>query len=150
LQNGKYFTKAPPTYKEFAVDQFVNIKSVAGLPVFGDGSHDDTANINAILLQNAGCKIVFFPQGTYIVTNTIFVPPGSRIIGEAWSAISAVGSNFFNPTAPTTMVKVGNAGDVGVAEISDMLFTVADILQGCKLASFDPSSMKNLSLSNLA
>lgn len=33
------------------------------------------------------------------------------------------------------MVRVGNAGDVGVAQISDMLFTVADVLQGCKLAS---------------
>jgi len=29
------------------------------------------------------------------------------------------------------MVRVGNTGDVGVAQISDMLFTVADILPGC-------------------
>jgi glucan 1,3-beta-glucosidase len=28
------------------------------------------------------------------------------------------------------MVKVGNAGDVGVAQFTDMLFTVADVLQG--------------------
>lgn len=124
----------PPTYQEYGVDQVINIKSVPGYPVYGDGVTDDTANINAILSQYAGCKIIYFPAGTYIVTNTIFVPAGSRIFGDAYaSAISAVGSNFWNPDAPTTMVQVGNAGDVGVAQISDMMFTVADVLQGCKL-----------------
>jgi len=137
----------PPTYQQFDVNQFVNIKSVSGLPVFGDGSHDDTANINTILSQNAGCKLIYFPAGTYMVTNTIFVPSGSRIFGDAYgSAISAVGSHFFNPDSPTTMVKVGNANDVGVAQISDMLFTVADVLQGCKMVSCFPIQL-SLSLS---
>jgi hypothetical protein len=34
------------------------------------------------------------------------------------------------------MVQVGEPNDVGVAQISDMLFTVADILPGCKLVSW--------------
>jgi glucan 1,3-beta-glucosidase len=140
LSAGRYFSMAPPTYLEYSVDQFVNIKSVPGLPVYGDGSHDDTANINTILKEYAGCKLIYFPAGTYIVTNTVFVPPNSRIFGDAYgTAISAVGSNFYNPNAPTTMFQVGNNGDVGVAQISDMLFTVADVLQGCKLASACPS-----------
>ncbi|OBT38861.1 hypothetical protein VE00_10871 [Pseudogymnoascus sp. WSF 3629] len=134
LSNGKYFTMAPPTYQEYSVDQVLNIKTVAGLPVYGDGATDETNNINAILSQYAGCKIIYFPAGTYIVTNTINVPAGSRIYGDAFgTAISALGGNFYNPAAPATMVKVGNAGDVGVAQITDMLFTVADVLQGCKL-----------------
>ncbi|RHZ59231.1 hypothetical protein CDV55_106081 [Aspergillus turcosus] len=132
--NSKYFTMAPPTYAQYSSSQFINIKTVSGLPVMGDGATDDTANINAILAQYAGCKIIYFPAGTYIVTGTIFVPAGSIIVGDAYaSAISATGSNFWNPDAPTTMVKVGNAGDVGVAQFTDMLFTVADVLQGCKL-----------------
>lgn len=135
LNNGKYVAIPPPTYQEYALDQFINVKSVPGYPVYGDGVHDDTANINAILSNYANCKIVFFPQGTYIVTNTVFVPTGSRIVGEVWSAISATGGNFYNPSSPVTMVKVGNPGDVGVAQISDMLFTVADVLQGCQLVS---------------
>ncbi|OCL04180.1 glycoside hydrolase family 55 protein [Glonium stellatum] len=134
VSNGNYFTIRPPTYQDYSVSQFINIKSVSAYPVYGDGVTDDTNNINAILSQYASCKIVYFPAGTYIVTNTIVVPAGSRIVGEAYgSAISAVGSNFYNPNAPTTMVQVGNSGDVGVAQISDMLFTVADVLQGCKL-----------------
>jgi len=131
--NGNYFTMAPPTYKENDITQFVNIKSVTGLPVYGDGKTDDTANINTILTQNAGSKIIFFPAGTYIVSHTIFVPTGSRIVGEVWSAISATGSVFSDEKTPVPMVKVGNPGDKGVAQFTDMLFTVAQILPGCML-----------------
>lgn len=132
--SGNYFTMKPPTFTQYSANQFVNIKSVSGLPVMGDGVTDDTDNINAILQQYAGCKIIYFPAGTYIVTNTIFVPAGSIIVGDPYaSAISAVGSNYWNPDAPGTMVQVGNPGDVGTAQFVDMLFTVADVLQGCKL-----------------
>jgi hypothetical protein len=140
--NGNYFTMAPPTYQQYSASQFINIKDVSGVPVYGDGVTDDTANINAILAKFAGCRIIYFPAGTYIVTNTIFVPAGSIIVGDAYaSAISAVGSQFWNPNAPVTMVRVGNAGDVGVAQISDMMFTVADVLQGCKLVSYPTKSL---------
>jgi glucan 1,3-beta-glucosidase len=58
LLNGKYFTKAQPTYDGYTIDQFVNVKSVPGYPVKGDGSTDDSASLNAILLENANsCKI---------------------------------------------------------------------------------------------
>ncbi|ORX38303.1 pectate lyase superfamily protein-domain-containing protein [Kockovaella imperatae] len=131
--NGQYFTMAPPTYQEYALNQVINIKSVSGYPVYGDGQSDDTVNINAILKRNAGCAVTFFPAGTYIVTSTIHIPPGSRIVGEAWSAISAWGSFFNDETDPQPMVQVGEPGDVGVAQISEVLFTVADILPGCIL-----------------
>lgn len=130
---GKYQLFAPPTYDGYPLTDFVNVKDVAGLPVAGDGVTDDTANLNAIASMYAGCKILFFPAGTYLVTNTVTFPKGSRVVGEVWSAISADGSAFFNPDAPTVMVRVGEAGDVGVAQFSDFLFTVADVLQGCTL-----------------
>ena len=127
---GNYYTFAPPTYDTYDVTEFINVKTVSGYPVYGDGATDDTVNLNYIAKTYAGCKILFFPAGTYIVTNTVFFPAGSRVVGEAWSAISATGSTFYNPSAPVPMVKVGNAGDVGVAQFSDFLFTVADVLQG--------------------
>lgn len=133
----QYFTMAPPTYSQYSASQFINVKNVSGLPVHGDGVTDDTANINAILKKSAGCKIVYFPAGTYIVTSTVFIPPGSIIFGDAYaSAISATGSFFGNANASQPMVLLGNAGDVGVAQISDMIFTVADILPGCQLVSW--------------
>ncbi len=133
LVKGKYFTMQPPTYQDYDVSQFINVKQVAPYPVHGDGSTDDTNNLNTIISMYAGCKILFFPQGTYMVTSTLYFPAGSRVVGEAWSTISATGSNFYNPNAPEIMVKVGACGDKGVAQFSDMLFTVADVLQGCIL-----------------
>jgi glucan 1,3-beta-glucosidase len=37
LSNGKYFLMAPPTYQQYSVSQVVNVKSVSGLKVYGDG-----------------------------------------------------------------------------------------------------------------
>ena len=129
----KYPALAPPQYEQYSVDQFVNIKTVEGLPVQGDGYTDDTANINAILSRYANCSLIFFPAGTYLVTDTVFVPAGSRIVGEALSTISCNGTNFSDESNPRPMFQVGNPGDVGVAQVSDMLFTLADILPGAIL-----------------
>jgi glucan 1,3-beta-glucosidase len=66
----------------------------------------------------------------YLVTKTLYVPPGSRIVGEVWSTISASGSFFNDSSNPQPMLEVGRPGEVGVAEFTDMLFTVADVLPG--------------------
>ena len=130
---------APPTYQEYGTGQVLNIKNVPGIPVYGDGETDDTHNINLILSRyKSSCSLMYFPAGTYIVTDTIFVPAGTRIIGDAFaSTISAVGSNFEDESAPRAMFRVGYPGDVGVAQVSDMVFTVADVLTGCKLVRHD-------------
>ncbi|GLA29055.1 hypothetical protein AnigIFM63326_006943 [Aspergillus niger] len=140
LLSGKnYFTMAPPTYQEYGTGQVLNIKNVPGIPVYGDGETDDTHNINLILSRyKSSCSLMYFPAGTYIVTDTIFVPAGTRIIGDAFaSTISAVGSNFEDESAPRAMFRVGYPGDVGVAQVSDMVFTVADVLPGCKLVEIN-------------
>lgn len=80
--------------------------------------------------------MIYFPAGTYIVTDTIFVPSGTRIIGDAFaSTISAVGNNFKDEAFVRVMIRVGYPGDMGVAQISDMVLTVGDILPGCQLVS---------------
>ncbi|KAH8601170.1 putative exo-beta-1,3-glucanase [Bisporella sp. PMI_857] len=129
--SGKYFTKSAPTYAGYALDQFINVKSVTGFPVKGDGATDDSASLNAILAQAAAnCKIAYFPYGVYVVKSTLFVPAGSRIVGEAWAVISGAGSTFKDVNNPQPIVKIGNAGDVGIAQITDMRFTVAEPLPG--------------------
>jgi hypothetical protein len=56
--SGKFFTKTAPSYANYAIDQFINVKAVSGFPVKGDGSTDDSASLNAILSQAAAnCKI---------------------------------------------------------------------------------------------
>jgi glucan 1,3-beta-glucosidase len=131
--NGAFFTQAPPTYQDYSLDQVINIKSVKGLTVYGDGVHDDTANINTILSRYAGRALIFFPQGTYLVSDTINIPSGSQIVGEVWSAISGTGSAFSDASSPKVMIQIGQDGEVGSVQISDMLFTIAEVLPGCIL-----------------
>ncbi|KAB8237024.1 glycoside hydrolase family 55 protein [Aspergillus alliaceus] len=134
LSGDKYYTVSPPTYQEYGVNEVLNVKTVSSRPVLGDGQTDDTANINKILSENKDCKVIYFPAGTYIVTDTIFVPSGTRIIGDAFaSTISAVGSNFQDSASARVMVRMGYPGDIGVLQMSDMILTVGDILPGCQM-----------------
>lgn len=134
LANGRYFTKAQPTYAEFGSEDVVNVKSVDGIVVRGDGITDDTAALNKVLAQNAAnCKISYIPYGVYRVSDTVLIPIGSRVVGEAWSVISGYGDAFKDASNPKAVVRVGNPGDVGVIEIQDMRFSVGEILPGAKV-----------------
>lgn len=131
LSNGKYFTRAQPTYAGYSIDQVVNVRNVGGHPVKGDGSTNDVESLNAILAANAAnCKITYFPYGVYIVKDTLKIPIGSRIAGEAWAVISGAGEAFQDAKTPKTMVQIGQAGDVGTIEIQNMRFSVSEILPG--------------------
>lgn len=129
--SGQFFTKLQPTYATLGTADIVNVKAVTGLPVYGDGKTNDAASLNAIIQQNAAAgKLTYFPYGVYIVEDTLFVPPGSRIAGEAWSVISGAGSIFLDASNPKPVVQIGNSGDIGTCEISEMRFTVSEILPG--------------------
>ena len=100
----------------------------------GDGTADDTPNIQFILSANADKDVViYFPHGTYILTDTLYIPPGIKMVGEALTQLSASGDKFKDANQPKAMVQVGKEGEVGVAQLSDFLFTVADILPGVVL-----------------
>ncbi|KGO69522.1 Pectin lyase fold/virulence factor [Penicillium italicum] len=134
LVGDKYFTKAQPTYQDYSAADIINVKTVSGHTVKGDGNTDDTKSLNAILAENAdSCKIIYIPFGVYRVSDTIFVPVGTRIVGEAWSVISGYGDKFKDSDNPRPVVQLGNPGDVGVIEIQDMRFSVGEILPGAKI-----------------
>ncbi|KAM7211036.1 glycoside hydrolase family 55 protein [Rhypophila decipiens] len=75
-------------------------------------------------------KIAYFPFGKYRVDSTLLIPPGSRIVGEAWATIVGNGTFFKNSASPKPVVQVGTAGSIGTAQISDMRFTISDVLPG--------------------
>ena len=142
---GEFFERTRPQYENYAVTDFVSVKSQGAK---GDGKSDDTATIQATLNQYAGCKIVYFPAGVYLLSSTVLVPAGSRIVGEVWSVISATGANFANPSSPTPMLKIGNAGDEGLVEISDILFSTQGRVPGAVLVEWnirDPAGQQGAS-----
>nr|AQA29327.1 hypothetical protein 34 [Fulvia fulva] len=125
--DGRYFTKRLPQYEDLPASAFASIKECGAR---GDGVTDDTKAIQQALNSNAGCKITYFPHGVYLVTDTIYIPPGSRIVGQVWSTITASGKHFSDEKNPQPMIQVGKKGEVGLVEITDMLFTVSDVLPG--------------------
>ncbi|KAK4153611.1 glucan 1,3-beta-glucosidase [Chaetomidium leptoderma] len=140
LVGGKYFTAPLPQYEKYDISQVVSVKEDPEHPVFGDNSHDDGPSINAILSKHANCKIVFFPQGIYRTNSTIFVPAGSRLVGEVFSTISGAGAHFSNPSAPQPILKLGNPGDRGTAQLSDLLISVSAPLPGAILVQINMAS----------
>ncbi|PHH72173.1 hypothetical protein CDD80_4731 [Ophiocordyceps camponoti-rufipedis] len=139
--DGKYPVIPAPTYADAAVSDFINVKDPGqngGNSVYGDGNSDDAAALNKVLQHAARKgKIAYFPFGRYRVKSTVLIPPGSRIVGEAWATISGSGAYFQDETRPQPVVSIGRAGDEGVAQIQDMRFTVDDVLPGAIIVQFN-------------
>ncbi|KAF7558719.1 hypothetical protein G7046_g5446 [Stylonectria norvegica] len=138
---GRYPVLPAPNYASNPVTDFINIKDPAqngGRTVLGDNTKDEAAVLNQILQYAAdNKKIAYFPFGKYRVDSTLLIPKGSRIVGEAWATITGSGSFFKDSSNPKPIISVGKAGDVGVAQIQDMRFTVSDVLPGAIIVQFN-------------
>lgn len=133
--SNRYYTKAKPQYSQSPVSSFVSIRSAGAK---GDGSTDDTAVIQSTLKSAAAAgKILFFDQGTYKVTGTLYVPPGSRIVGEAYSVIMATGSVWSSITKPIPVVQIGKSGESGFVEWSDMMVSTSGSTPGAVLVEWN-------------
>lgn len=58
-----------------------------------------------------------------MVRKTITIPPGARIVGEAWSVIAGEGPAYQDVHNPRVVVRVGTKGSRGIVQISDIIFT---------------------------
>lgn len=113
-----YYTKSKPQYEAYTTDQVVSIRSAGAA---GDGTTDDTAAINSALTSAASSgSLVFFDYGVYLVTDTIYFPPGSKVVGESYPIIAGSGDKFSDASNPYPVVQVGKSGDSGTIEWSDM------------------------------
>lgn len=123
--NGRYYVRSKPQYE-----------TISSVVVATDNGVDNTMNgdqtsaINHLLINNIG-KVIFFPAGIYLINGTIYVPPGSIIVGEGWSQFMAQGEYFSDETNPQPLFQVGVIADHGSVEISDVLFTTRGATAGC-------------------
>ncbi|KAJ6050230.1 hypothetical protein N7499_010381 [Penicillium canescens] len=131
----KYYTKTKPQYSQSPVSSFVSIRNAGAT---GDGSTDDTAAIQSALTSAASSgKILFFDQGTYKVTKTLYVPPGSKIVGEAFPVIMASGSTWSSITNPVPVIQIGKSGESGSVEWSDMILSTQGSTPGAKMVEWN-------------
>ncbi len=54
----------------------------------GDGVSDDTGASQAALYAARG-KVLHVGAGTYVLTRTVTMPLGSKLVGEIWSQLAA-------------------------------------------------------------
>jgi hypothetical protein len=97
----------------------------------------------------AEAKFLLVDAGSYILTSTVTIPSGAKIVGETWSQLVSSGSYFSDAryvmyhrllyllgntaplyqstlssltiyySKPQVLIKVGNAGDIGSVEMQD-------------------------------
>jgi hypothetical protein len=116
-----FYERSKPQYENIPVSQFVSVRDAGAV---GDGVTDDSNVLNAVLAAAAiSGKIVFFDAGDYLVTKTISVPAGVKIIGEVYPVILSSGEFFSDITTPRPVVQVGLRGDTGCIEWSDMIIS---------------------------
>ncbi|KAK3342556.1 pectate lyase superfamily protein-domain-containing protein [Neurospora tetraspora] len=117
--NGRYYARSKPLYSDLPASSFLSARSFGAT---GNGVTDDTAALNQLFAAAAQQgKVAYIDHGQYIVTRTVFIPPGTRITGESYPQIVSAGSFFNNVANPQPVVQIGTAGQAGSIEWSDTI-----------------------------
>lgn len=89
---GKYYERSKPQYQQYSISSFISARDQGAT---GNGHSDDTAALQrAIFTARAQNKILFVDQGDYLVSGTIYIPGGSKIVGESYSVILSHGKQI--------------------------------------------------------
>jgi glucan 1,3-beta-glucosidase len=130
-----YYTRSKPQYQNLLASSFASVRSAGAK---GDGSTDDTAALQAVITSAAASGlIVFFDAGTYKVTKTLYIPAGSKIVGESYSVIMSSGTFFSNMGSPQPVVQVGKPAESGTVEWSDMIVSTQGAQAGAILIQWN-------------
>ncbi|KAG9247627.1 glycoside hydrolase family 55 protein [Calycina marina] len=133
--SGAVVTRSKPQYETEAISSF---KSAKDSGAKGDGVTDDTAAIQALFDSATANDVVYFDQGAYLITDTVKVPKNIRITGEMWPLIMAGGSTSFKDQAnPNPVFQVGQVGDSGSVEMSDLIFETVGPQPGAVLMQWN-------------
>ena len=115
------FDRAKPQYDDYPLSAFVSVKANGCV---GDIYTDDTECLRNVINRVTPDQIVYIDHGGYRVTTPIKIPKHVKIVGEFWPKIfinNDLGT-YSDPTKPVAAFIVGDKGDVGNVEITDVLF----------------------------
>jgi glucan 1,3-beta-glucosidase len=144
LNGDKYWAISKPQYEGLPVSSFYSARSLGAR---GDGRTDDTTAVqNAINKAVADNKVLYFDHGTYIITNTIRVPPGARMVGETFSVLQATGNTWSNVNNPIPVIQIGKPGESGQVQWSDMIVATQGPTPGAKIIEYNLNSARGSGL----
>lgn len=135
----KYYARSKPDYGNTPSTQFLSARSFGAK---GDGVTDDTAALCRLFTSASQSYIAgavaFVDAGYYRVTDTIYIPPNVRIVGEALSSvIMGAGEKFSDMSNPVPVVQVGKPGESGHIEWSDMFVSTQGGTAGAILVEYN-------------
>lgn len=82
-----FFEHPRPQYENLPASQFISVKKNGAK---GDSVTDDTLVLQAIINNYATTSnIIYINAGSYLITDTITIPPGAKIVGELWAQLVA-------------------------------------------------------------
>lgn len=132
-----------PHYEDLPADKFFSAREFGAV---GDGLADDTGALNSLFDYAASNDLVaYLDAGVYIVTDTIFIPPGAKIVGEALAAIiMGTGANFQDMANPRPVIKIGETGQEGNIEWSDTIVSTRGPCAGAVAIQYNLHSMSGV------
>lgn len=116
-EHGRWFGQEKPSYVSWS--DVVNIQKYGAK---GNGVSDDTKAMQTVLNKYAG-HVVFVPYGVYVLHDTLDIPIGTRLVGEAQPIILGTGTAFQDAQNPRPVVRVGQPGDHGDLLLADLVFS---------------------------
>ena len=137
MNGGSIFERSKPQYESVPASSFVSVKSAGAK---GDGTTDDTAAIQNVFNSAQAGQVVYFDHGAYVVSSTVKVPSNIKITGEIWPLILASGAAFSNQASPAPVFQVGQPGDTGAVEMSDLIFQTKGAQPGAILVEWNVGS----------
>ena len=133
--NGAYYQRSKPQYETIPASGFLSARTAGAK---GDGKTDDTAALQkAINTAVQKGMVLFVDHGDYIVTSTIVIPAGAKIVGETYSVILSSGKFFNDMTNPKAVVQIGDVGEKGSIEWSDMIVSTQGQQEGAILIAYN-------------
>ncbi|KAM3474430.1 hypothetical protein MY5147_004285 [Beauveria neobassiana] len=128
-----------PVFYNRSKDQVVN----ARLHAAGDGKTDDTVALQSLFQYAAENNLLLYiPAGVYIISSPLLMPSNTRIRGEVWSQLMAVGDKFSDAKHPRPMLTVGQGEKNGLVQMENLLFTSRGSLPGLALVQWNLQSTK--------
>lgn len=119
LSGNSYYVRSKPQYNDLPLSAFQSTRSSGCI---GDGVADDTYALQQVINNAAAARaILFWDAGVYRVTSTLTMPPNARWVGESYSVIMSSGSFFNDMNNPKPVVQIGQPGQTGQFEWSDMM-----------------------------
>ncbi|KAF2645055.1 pectin lyase-like protein [Massarina eburnea CBS 473.64] len=135
VDGANYWSKTKPQYQDLDAGSFLSARTAGAT---GDGSTDDTTALqNAINSAISGNKVLYIDAGVYKITNTLKIPPGARIVGEAYPVILASGGPWTSKTNPVAVVQIGTAGQSGHIELSDFIIATQGPTPGAVIIEYN-------------